>query len=93
MAILKSELQRGLRLRGPSFRCAEHVRQLGSEAQGHALSVKRAQNALANPGSVAAGILPAVVLDGNAFAKAATPADLTDAEIQSALEASINPVL
>ena len=73
-------------MRGPSFRCAEHVRQLGSETQSHALSVKWAQNALANPGSVAAGLLPAVVLDGNIAAKAATLGDLTDAEIQSAVE-------
>ncbi len=61
--------------------------------QGHALAVKWAQNAVANPRSVTDGILPAVVLDGAIMAKAATPADLTDAEIQSAVEAAINRVL
>ncbi len=60
---------------------------------GHALAVKWAQNALANPGSVASGILPAVVMDPACQSKAATPADITDAEIQGAVEAAINRVL
>jgi hypothetical protein len=72
---------------------AEYKLDENPAAQGHALSVKWAQNALANPASVAAGLLPAVVLDGNIAAKAATPADLTDAEVQSAVEVAINRVL
>lgn len=60
---------------------------------GHALAMKWALNAVANPGSVAAGILPAVVLDGSIQAKAGTPTDILDAEIQGAVEAAINRVL
>ncbi len=60
---------------------------------GHALAVKWAQNAIANPGSIATGILPAIVLDPACQAKAATPADITDAEIQGAVEAAINRIL
>ena len=60
---------------------------------GHALAVKWAQNALANPGSVAAGILPAVVMDAAIQAKASDPATITDEEVQSAVEAAVNRVL
>ena len=60
---------------------------------GHSWAVKWAQNALANPGSVAAGILPAVVMDPAFQAKAATPSDITDVELQSAVEAAVNRVL
>jgi hypothetical protein len=54
-----------------------------------------ASNALLNPGSVGDGLLPSVVLDGNvstAFANK-LQADITDAQLQSAVEAAVNRFL
>lgn len=60
---------------------------------GHSLAVKWAQNAVANPGTVAAGILPSVVLDDAIQAKASMPADITDVEVQAATEAALTRIL
>lgn len=60
---------------------------------GHSLAVKWAQNAVANPSSVAAGILPALTMDWSIQEKAAAPETITDAEIQTAVEVAINRVL
>lgn len=65
----------------------------GLATGGHALAVKWAQGALANPTTVAAGILPAVVLDGNIQAKATDLTSIIDDEVQSAVEGAINRVL
>lgn len=60
---------------------------------GQSLAMKWALNSVANPGFVAAGILPVIVLDGSIRAEAAGPATIPDAEIQGAVEAAINRVL
>lgn len=60
---------------------------------GHALAMKWAFNAIANPGSVAAGLLPALMMDFTLQSKAATPADITDGELQVAVEVAINRIL
>ncbi len=52
-----------------------------------------ALNAVANPNSVAAGLLPAIVLDAAVQAKAAAPDTITDAELQGAVEAAVNRAL
>jgi hypothetical protein len=61
----------------------------------HKVRFAWASNALLNPGSVGEGLIPSIVLDGTVAAAYASKnqADITDAQLQSAVEASVNRFL